>query len=170
MRGAEIERKWLVAQPPQEALAAPAVTIEQGYLTVGDDGAETRLRRKGERAYLTVKSGTGMTRSEHEVQLSAEQFDALWPATEGARVLKRRHALPAGDGHTIELDVFAGELTGLMLAEVEFDDAWGAESFIAPSWFGREVTDDPAYKNQRLAFTRRGELGLADEPPAPISP
>ena len=33
---------------------------------------------------------------------------------------------------------------------------------MAPYWFGAEVTDDPAYKNQRLA--------LADElPPAPTS-
>ena len=169
MPGVEIERKWLVARPPAEALAAPAVAIEQGYLTVGDDGAETRVRRKGERAYLTVKSGSGLTRSEHEVELSAEQFDALWPATEGARVLKRRHALRGEDGHTIELDVFAGELSGLMLAEVEFDDPWGAESFVAPYWFGREVTDDATYKNQRLAFARRDALGLDDEPPAPIS-
>ena len=62
------------------------------------------------------------------------------------------------DGHTIELDVYAGALSGLIVAEVEFDDPWGAESFVAPYWFGREVTDDPAYKNQRLALAGRGEL------------
>ena len=55
------------------------------------------------------------------------------------------------DGHTIELDVYEGELAGLIVAEVEFDDPWGAESFAAPYWFGREVTDDPGYRNQRLA-------------------
>ncbi len=169
MPGLEIERKWLVAAVPDDALAAPAVRIEQGYLTIGSDGGETRLRRKGERVYLTVKAGTGMTRREHEVELSAEQFDALWPATQGARVLKHRRALLTDDGHTIELDIFAGELEGLMLAEVEFDDPWGAESFVAPYWFGREVTDDPAYKNQRLALASRDELGLDDEPPAPMS-
>lgn len=158
----EIERKWLVPQAPEEALAAHSVRIEQGYLTIGGDGAETRVRRKGEQAYLTVKSGSGMTRSEHEVELTDEQFDALWPATEGARVLKQRHVLRADDGHTIELDVYGGKLEGLIVAEVEFDDPWGAESFVAPSWFGLEVTDDPEYKNHRLA--------LRDEPPEPMSP
>ena len=45
-------------------------------------------------------------------------------------------------------------LSGLIVAEVEFDDPWGATAFIAPYWFGREVTDDPAYRNQRLALRR----------------
>lgn len=168
MSGVEIERKWLVRQAPAEALATPPELIEQGYLTIGSDGAETRVRRWRGAAFLTVKSGTGMTRSEHEVELTAAQFQALWPATEGARVVKHRHVVRGEDGHQIELDVFAGELAGLIVAEVEFDDPWGAESFVAPYWFGREVTDDPTYKNQRLALVRRAELGL-DEPPAPTS-
>jgi CYTH domain-containing protein len=65
------------------------------------------------------------------------------------------------DGRAIELDVYGGALRGLIVAEVEFDDPWGAESFAAPYWFGREVTDDPAYKNQRLATSA--------EPPSPTS-
>jgi CYTH domain-containing protein len=159
--GVEVERKWLVQRAPDEALAAPSELIEQGYLTIGSDGAETRVRRRGERCFLTVKSGTGMARAEHEVELSPEQFAALWPATEGARLVKRRHVLPAHEGRVIELDVYEGRLSGLLVAEVEFDDPWGAESFVAPYWFGSEVSDDARYKNQRLA--------LAGEPPAPTS-
>ena len=59
MPGVEIERKWLVEDVPAGALAAPSERIEQGYLTIGSDGAETRVRRRGERCFLTVKSGTG---------------------------------------------------------------------------------------------------------------
>jgi CYTH domain-containing protein len=161
--GVEIERKWLVPELPPEALGGPPPdAIQQGYLTIASDGAETRVRRRGAQCSLTVKSGTGLSRAEHEITITAEQFDGLWPATEGARVEKQRSTLRAEDGHVIELDVFEGKLRGLIVAEVEFDDPWGAESFVAPYWFGREVTDDPAYKNQRLA--------LADEvPPAPTS-
>jgi CYTH domain-containing protein len=166
MPGVEIERKWLVAEAPADALAADSDLIEQGYLTIGTDGGETRLRRRGERCFLTVKSGAGMKRAEHEVELSIAQFEALWPATEGARLVKRRHLVRAEDGHLIELDVYEGELSGLLVAEVEFDDPWGAESFAAPYWFGPEVTDDPAYKNQRLAVARGFGFG---EPPAPTS-
>jgi adenylate cyclase len=149
--GVEVERKWLAPEPPPEALAAPPEPIAQGYLTIGDGGAETRIRRRGDSCTLTVKSGAGVVRREHEVQLSFAQFEALWPATESARIEKARHKLPAGDGHVIELDVYGGSLRGLIVAEIEFDDPWGAEAFLAPHWFGQEVTDDPGYKNQSLA-------------------
>jgi len=149
----EIERKWLISADavPAEVLAAPAAEIEQGYLTVGDAGGETRIRRKDGSCTLTVKSGRGLVRSELEVAITAHQFEALWPATEGARIQKARRAVRADDGHTIELDVYAGALDGLIVAEVEFDGPWGAESFVVPYWFGPEVTSDDAYKNRSLA-------------------
>jgi CYTH domain-containing protein len=161
MPGVEIERKWLVTDAPAEVLDAPSERIEQGYLTIGSDGGETRARRRGERWFLTVKSGRGLVRGEHEVELTQAQFETLWPATEGRRLEKRRHLVQGEDGHQIELDVYEGALNGLMVAEVEFDDPWRATAFVPPYWFGREVTDDPAYKNQRLAVDGR---------PAPTSP
>jgi CYTH domain-containing protein len=162
MAGTEVERKWLVPDAPAEALAAASEPIAQGYLTVGGDGGETRVRRRGERCFLTVKSGSGLVRSEHEVELTPDQFEALWPATEGARLVKRRHLLRGDEGSTIELDVYEDRLSGLVVAEVEFDDVQAARSFAPPEWFGPEVTDDPEYRNQRLALRR--------EPPAPMSP
>jgi CYTH domain-containing protein len=161
LSGVEVERKWLVPEAPPDALASPSERIDQGYLTVGEGGAETRVRRRGEHCTLTVKSGTGLVRDEAEIELSEDQFAALWPATDGARVEKLRHKVRAEEGRLIELDVYDGALSGLIVAEVEFDDPWGAESFVAPFWFGREVTADPAYKNHCLALRGR---------PAPGSP
>ncbi len=94
MSGVEVERKWLVPEPAADALAAPSERIEQGYLTIGADGAETRVRRRGERCFLTVKSGSGMSRSEREIELRAEQFEALWPATEGRRAREAAAPVP----------------------------------------------------------------------------
>jgi CYTH domain-containing protein len=160
--GVEIERKWLVSEAPAEALGSPPPdAIEQGYLTIGSDGSETRVRRRAGRCFLTVKSGSGLSRAEHEIAITAKQFDALWPATAGARVEKQRYTRGTKDGHVIELDVYRGALHGLIVAEVEFDDPQAAGRFVAPHWFGREVTDDPAYKNQRLA--------TSGEPPSPTS-
>jgi CYTH domain-containing protein len=147
----EVERKWLVEQPPGEALAVPGEQIDQGYLAITQDGTEVRLRRRGERRFLTVKSPGGLVRGEREVEITPEQFEALWPATDGMRVEKVRRVLDGGGGVAIELDVYAGALSGLTVAEVEFTDAEAASRFVPPSWFGREVTGDPAYKNQRLA-------------------
>jgi adenylate cyclase len=147
----EIERKFLVDEIPEGLDEDQAVPIAQGYLTIGADGSEVRLRRAGEHLRLTAKRGAGMVRSEHEVELSSEQFEVLWPATEGRRLLKTRHAIPAGE-QLIELDVFWGPLSGLRIAEVEFTSVEAARAFSPPPWFGREVTDDDRYKNRRLAL------------------
>ncbi len=148
----EIERKFLVAEPPRLE-GAPSAGIEQGYLSLGSDG-EVRLRRRDAELRLTVKRGRGLVRQEREVELSTEQFEALWPLTDGRRLRKRRHLIPHGE-LTVELDFYEGELAGLVVAEVEFDDPEAAAGFEPPGWFGEELTGDAAYSNQRLAVEGR---------------
>lgn len=158
----EVERKFLVPVPPAALLAAhPGQALAQGYLAVGGPGspAEVRVRRQGAKAnFLTVKSTDGgAARVEVELPLSAGEFAALWPLTAGRRVEKTRHRLAAdpsesGPGLTLEVDVYEGNLAGLVVAEVEFPDGEAAaRAFRPPGWFGREVTDDPAYRNAALA-------------------
>jgi adenylate cyclase len=89
---------------------------------------------------------------EIERKFLVETVHSLWPLTEGQRISKRRYLLGAEGGARIELDVYAGALTGLVTAEVEFDSSAAAAAFSPPPWLGREVTDDPAYKNKRLAI------------------
>jgi CYTH domain-containing protein len=148
--GVEIERKFLVEQLPGDLDEHPSREIEQGYLAITDD-VEVRLRRYGEQTFLTVKSSGGESRIEEEIEIEPRRFDALWPLTDGRRLEKRRYTIPFGDGLTIELDVYHGRLSGLLTAEVEFDTTDDASVFAAPDWFGRELTDDPRYKNKRLA-------------------
>ena len=147
----EIERKFLVAEPPSDLERCPSTAIEQGYLTVDQEGPEVRVRRRGEQAYLTVKSGAGRVRVEEEIEIEPERFERLWALTEGRRIEKTRYELDAGDGLVLELDVYTGDLEGLVVAEVEFDSEEAAETFTAPGWLGPDVTEDPRYKNQRLA-------------------
>ena len=149
--GVEVERKFIVKQLPPELDRFPSDRISQGYLAIGEGGLEVRVRRRGENATLTVKKGLGRTRREEEIGLEPEQFERLWPLTEGRRVEKVRHLTPAEDGLTIELDTYTEELEGLATAEVEFDSEARADGFEPPSWFGPEVTDDPRYRNARLA-------------------
>jgi CYTH domain-containing protein len=146
----EIERKFLVPAPPAQLDEEERVDIAQGYLAAGEDGSEVRLRRAGERLWLTAKRGAGMVRGEFEVELHAEQFDALWPATEGRRLVKTRHTIPIGE-RSVELDVYSGRLSGLVVAEVEFPSVEAARHFVPPPWFGTEVTEDQRFKNRRLA-------------------
>lgn len=147
----EIERKFLVADLPDLA-AARIEPIRQGYLTALEDSVEIRVRQKGERYFLTTKSGAGLSRVEHEAQIDAKAFSCVWPATAARRVEKTRWTAPLTDGCQFELDIFDGALSGLKLVEVEFADAQAAAAFVPPAWFGREVTDDARFSNASLAF------------------
>jgi adenylate cyclase len=149
--GTEIERKFLVAEPPPDLHEHPRTAIEQGYLALDEDGTEVRVRRRDGRATLTVKSAGGRTRVEEELPIEPERFERLWPLTEGRRLAKTRYEVPGPGGRTIEVDVYDGRLRGLVVAEVEFDSEAQAEAFEGPPWLGTEVTGDPRYRNERLA-------------------
>ena len=147
----EIERKFLVAQLPENLEDFDHKTIRQGYMVIGADGSEARLRDKAGSYTLTVKSKGEFSRGEWETPITEEQFGALWDTTAGKRVEKTRYAIPY-DGHTIELDIYEGNLAGLVSAEVEFNSEAAAEAFKAPEWFANDVTSNNGFKNQNLAL------------------
>ena len=146
----EIERKFVLAALPDDLSRHAGERIDQGYLAVAEDGVEVRVRRRGDATVLTVKSGPAHVRVEEEIPIERSRFEALWPLTAGRRLTKTRYRVPLGDV-TAEVDVYAGALDGLKIAEVEFGSEEASAHFTPPAWFGREVTGDPRYANQRLA-------------------
>jgi CYTH domain-containing protein len=152
--GVEIERKFLLRALPDLA-PLKAGDVAQGYLTSATDSVEMRVRRKGRGAdaahFMTLKSDGSLSRKEIEVPISAAQFDSFWPATKGRRVEKTRYVGTLSDGLRFELDIFHGGLDGLKLVEVEFTSVVAASRFVAPDWFGEDVTDNKGYKNKSLA-------------------
>ena len=64
----EIERKWLVNDKvvPKDLFQSPFFRIDQGYLEVlYSENDEVRIRRKGDRYFLTLKKGEGVKREEN---------------------------------------------------------------------------------------------------------
>jgi CYTH domain-containing protein len=151
---AEIERKLLVEGPP-DLRGWDAARLEQGYLAITDE-VEVRVRRKdGAGAVVTIKSAPGLSRTEEELPLEPDAFERLWPLTAGRRVVKVRHTREDAPGVVLELDVYEGDLEGLMTLEVEFADEDAARAWEPPPWAGRDVTGDKAYANQSLAVHGR---------------
>jgi len=146
----EIERKFLLKRVPDNLEKYPRAEIEQGYLAIDSGGHHVRLRKKGDALSLTYKRDYGRSREEREIRLTADQFEALWPATAGRRLTKIRYDLPRGK-RMIEIDVYRGVHEGLVVAEVEFPDEKSCTEFEAPDWFGAEVTGDQRYSNLKLA-------------------
>jgi CYTH domain-containing protein len=152
----EIERKFLVQSVPADLTSHPHSDINQGYLALEPERAHVRVRRQrdegadGDRHQITVKKHEGTVRDEVNVAISAADFEQLWPLTAGRRLHKTRYRIPHGD-RVIEVDVFHGANEGLVLGEVEFETEEQCDAFTPPTWFGPEVTHDPAYRNSRLA-------------------
>jgi adenylate cyclase len=146
----EIERKFLPTALPDGD--HPRRQLAQGYLAVDADGAEVRVRRADDTTTLTVKSAPGLVRVEEEIPIDERRFESLWPLTEGRRIIKTRHLVALGDELTAEVDVYDGDLSGLITAEVEFPSLEASEAFAAPEWLGREVTGDERYANRTLAL------------------
>jgi CYTH domain-containing protein len=148
----EIERKFLVDALPDGLEGGRADRIEQGYLAIGADGVEVRVRRRAGKSTLTVKSAPGEVRVEEEIPIDDRRFESLWQLSAGRRISKTRHLVPLGAGLTAELDVYHEELDGLRTVEVEFPSLDASGRFLPPPWIGREVTGDPRYANQSLAL------------------
>jgi len=153
MKNVEIERKYLVnlSELPFSLSEFDVRIIEQGYLCTGP---VVRIRRDNDKYELTYKSGGMMKRREENLPLNKAAYEHLVTKIDGTLIQKKRYMIPmdgANSGLVIELDVFEGKLAPLVLAEVEFPDEETANSFVAPEWFGEDVTFCGLYHNSYLS-------------------
>jgi len=145
----EIERKFLTKHIPFDITVYPFKQISQAYISFSPT---IRIRQSNEDYILTVKGKGHLAREEFELPLSKEDYDKLFLKTEGTPVIKKRYLVPIDGGLTAEVDIYEGELEGLMTTEVEFPSLEDAERFVAPEWFGKDVSEEKAYKNTSLSL------------------
>ena len=144
----EIERKFLPAKPPEHLERFQKHQIEQGYLCTNP---VVRIRRSDDEYYLTYKSRGMLAHEEYNLPLTAEAYEHLKPKADGRIIEKTRYLIPLDDKLTVELDVFAGDLAPLILAEVEFSSEEEANAFVPPAWLGEDVTFDRRYHNSTMS-------------------
>lgn len=144
----EIERKFVPVRLPDDLESYPHTLIEQGYLCTDP---VVRVRRDGDRFYMTYKGSGLMIREEYNLPLTKESYDHLIQKADGTVITKVRYRIPLDGGLTAELDLFKGSLEGVELAEVEFLDEDAANSFTPPDWFGKDVTMDSRYHNSNMS-------------------
>jgi CYTH domain-containing protein len=157
----EHERRFLVLNPPDLA-AAPARLIEDVYLDCGRlrlrrithfDGSATELKLCKKYASADPASAPIVN-----VYLSPDEFAAL-TVLPGRPVRKRRYRVLHGE-RGFGLDVFEGNLAGLILVEAEAASADEVRSVTFPPWAAAEVTADPFFTGGNLARIGAAELRL----------
>jgi len=158
----EYERRFLVAPQADWRSAAESYskTFEDKYLR----HARLRLRiltdsDTGRRVIKLTKkfeSPSPYFRTISRILLSPGEYDLL-DGLEGDRLKKVRHYHNYRD-RVFSIDVFEGELDGLVLCEVEAD---GLEELMAaepPAYARKEVTEDPFFTGGSLCRTTRADL------------
>jgi len=154
----ERERRFLLAALPAEPVVR-TVTITDRYIT----GTRIRLRRAvevidgGEDVVykLTQKvphpdGGPGLITT---IYLTAEEY-RVFERLPGTPLRKIRHSVPP-----FGVDVFEGELAGLILAEAEFSDDETLADFTPPPMVVAEVTQDERFSGGHLI--NAGQAGIA---------
>jgi len=133
--------------------------IDQGYLpldigmklseaigiNVHFSPKEARLRHVHGKTLFTMKGKGNLVREEIERAVPIEVFTNYWKHTHGSRVDKVRLKVPYS-GHTAEIDVYTNR--DLVVAEIEVPSIEIAQR-LPP--LGKDVTEDPRYKNRNLA-------------------
>ena len=144
----EIERKFLVDHSAWIKQVKPScIHITQAYLQNSKEQT-TRLRLRDAKAYLTIKGPTlGLTRNEYEYEIPFQEAEQMILDFK-LKVLKKKRYLIDFSNKTWEVDVFHGNLKGLILAEIELESE--QEAFEKPAWIGKEVSYDPNYFNANL--------------------
>ncbi|WP_066382333.1 MULTISPECIES: CYTH domain-containing protein [unclassified Anabaena] len=144
--GKEIERKFLLKNDSWRQLGE-GVLYRQGYIPT--QGVTVRVRVAGNQGYLTIKGKTvNYSRAEFEYPIPlADAQEMLDTLCVRPLIEKTRYKINY-NGLVWEVDEFAGENQGLILAEVELTDA--AQEIEIPDWIGEEVSGDRRYYNSYL--------------------
>jgi CYTH domain-containing protein len=153
----ERERRFLLREVPDGKITK-CVEITDRYFS----GTRLRLRQMRDKSgdatrtdyKLTQKipapdGGPGLVST---IYLGEEEF-VLFSGLPGMLLRKTRYSIPP-----FGVDVFAPPLSGLVLAECEFDDDATMNSFVPPDWIVAEVTLDSRFSGGQLAAANPGDL------------
>lgn len=150
----ERERRWLCREVPREHIAQTEA-ITDLYIT----GSRLRLREArpidGAAPMLRLSRKADVdahTRLISSIYLPEEEFALLAALLPGIGIKKLRHRLHSPlPGVLMAVDEFQADLSGLILAEAEFETDDLLTSFTIPAFAVREVTDDARFTGAILA-------------------
>ena len=148
----EIERKFRVKNDDWRLDAhgqrIAGVRFCQGYLPTTDE-TTVRVRLEGASAKLTIKGKTeGMSRLEFEYNIPLQDAEQMLAQLCEKPLIEKVRYCRSEAGYVWEIDEFAGDNEGLIVAEVELESE--ADQPMLPDWVGEEVTGDPRYFNVAL--------------------
>ena len=159
----EYERRFLLRHLPFGAVEPRR--IRDYYLTgtrlrlrlVENPDGELLERVLGHKRRVVDDDATAIMHT--SLYLDSGEFEAL-TALPGRSLTKVRWAVDL-DGQVASVDVFEGELLGLVMLEVDLKSAIRLTGFSPPAWAGPEVTHDEAFTGGALSMLLPADLDQA---------
>ncbi len=141
----EIELTYLAKEIILEKIKnTPYKEMVDIYVPSTSNHPTLRIRKSGSKYEITkkepIKSGDASHQLETTIPLTEEEFSEL-SQIQGKRVTKNRFVYEE-ESNTYEIDVFQGDLKGLILVDIEFKSIEEKDRFTPPSWVLVEVTQE----------------------------
>ncbi len=140
----ELELTYLIKNLPDDVFLSPSKELLDIYIPKNADHPTLRVRKADDKYEITkkepVEAGDSSRQLETTIPLTPSEFEAL-NALSGKRLQKTRFYYKEGN-FTYEIDVFRGNLLGLVLVDVEFSSVEEKAIFQMPSWCLADVTQE----------------------------
>jgi adenylate cyclase len=144
----EIEHKFVLVSDAWRSLVSRSEVFRQGYLS-NNPAASVRVRIADEQATLNIKGMTmGTHRPEYEYSIPLKDATELLDQLCARPIIEKTRHFVEFAGKTWEIDEFAGENAGLIVAELELEEV--GEFFEKPNWAGLDVSGIERYYNVSL--------------------
>lgn len=146
MNNTTIEREltFLVKDLPLETAGVTPIIMEDAYFPDDADHAQLRARRKGSAYEITKKQPVVdldvSIQTEQSIPLTETEFVNLTRLNH-KKVTKLRYVVEI-NGYAAEVDVFQGDLAGLVLIDFEFDSEEAMQLFVVPDICLANVTQE----------------------------
>lgn len=140
----ELERTFLVKEILDGLEGYTSKKIVDLYVENGTPHADLRIRKNAEKYEVTrkipVEDGDHSKQIETTIVISEAEFESL-ASVRARKVEKTRYYYPY-EGRMAEVDVFEGDLRGLVVADFEFADDAEKDSFTMPDFCLADITQE----------------------------
>ena len=149
----ELELTYLARLLPAEIKDAVPEKLVDIYVPEDSEFPILRLRRRGNAYEITKKVAVAendfSAHIEHTISLSRDEYEALSKSSN--RIVRKLRYSIAFEGHLAEIDIFQGDLMGLVTVDFEFKSEKDKASFTPPSYCLADVTQEKFILGGQLA-------------------
>jgi CYTH domain-containing protein len=140
----ELELTYLAKSIPEGLDKSNMDEIIDIYVPESAEHPTLRIRKSGKKTVITKKepkrAGDSSVQIENTIPLTEGEYGEL-STVRGKRICKHRYRYNY-QGHTAEIDVFSGDLKGLVLVDFEFSSNEQKQNFRIPDFCLVEVTQE----------------------------